>query len=168
MKLHARLGDAEFDIEITREDSKILAVINGRRYDLEASVPERDIYLLKYENKIYEVYIAAPDINSGSLQANVGEDSFDISLVDPKRLRGSGATGGPADGVAEIKTSMPGKVVRVLISEGDEVLRDDGILVVEAMKMQNEMKSPKDGTVTKIRFSEGETVNAGDILAIIE
>ena len=168
MKLNALTGDADFDIEISWEDSRILADINGRRYNLEASVPERGIYLLKYENKIYEVSITAPDLNSGMLHANVGVDSFDISLVDPKRLRGSGSDGRAADGTAEIKTSMPGKVVRVLIKEGDEVLRDDGILVVEAMKMQNEMKSPKDGTVTEIRFSEGETVNAGDVLAIIE
>ncbi len=63
---------------------------------------------------------------------------------------------------------MPGKVVRVLVEEGPEVNIGDGVLIVEAMKMQNEMKSSKDGIIKEIRFAEGATVNAGDILVIIE
>ena len=72
------------------------------------------------------------------------------------------------DGIAEIKTAMPGKVVRVLVEVGSEVEKGDGIVVVEAMKMQNELKSPKDGVVKEIKFVDGSTVNTGDILAVIE
>ena len=63
---------------------------------------------------------------------------------------------------------MPGKLVRVLVEVGAEVKQGEGILIVEAMKMQNEMKSPKDGVVKEISFAEGATVNAGDVLAVIE
>ena len=63
---------------------------------------------------------------------------------------------------------MPGKLVRILVEQGAEIKQGEGVLVVEAMKMQNEMKSPKDGVVKEIRFAEGATVNAGDILAVIE
>ena len=63
---------------------------------------------------------------------------------------------------------MPGKLVRILAAEGAEIKQGEGVLIVEAMKMQNEMKSPKDGVVKEIRFAEGATVNAGDVLAIIE
>jgi biotin carboxyl carrier protein len=70
--------------------------------------------------------------------------------------------------MAEIKTAMPGKVVRVLVEVGAQVAKGDGIIVVEAMKMQNELRSPKDGTVKDIRGSEGATVNPGEVLAIIE
>ena len=63
---------------------------------------------------------------------------------------------------------MPGKLVRVLVETGAPVKQGEGVLVVEAMKMQNEMKSPKDGNVKEIRFAEGATVNAGDVLAVIE
>ena len=63
---------------------------------------------------------------------------------------------------------MPGKVVRILLSEGAEVQAGDGILVVEAMKMQNEVKSPKKGTLQKLVVSEGAAVNAGDVLAVVE
>ncbi len=63
---------------------------------------------------------------------------------------------------------MPGKIVRILVNEQDEVKAGQGIIVMEAMKMQNEMKSPKDGRVQKILTAEGSTVNAGDTLAIVE
>jgi biotin carboxyl carrier protein len=63
---------------------------------------------------------------------------------------------------------MPGKVVRILLHQGDEVEAGTGVLVVEAMKMQNEVKSPKKGTIQKILVSEGAAVNAGDVLAIVE
>jgi biotin carboxyl carrier protein len=63
---------------------------------------------------------------------------------------------------------MPGKVVRVLLSVGSTVEMGAGVIVVEAMKMQNEIKSPKNGTVQKILVVEGDAVNAGDVLAIID
>jgi biotin carboxyl carrier protein len=63
---------------------------------------------------------------------------------------------------------MPGKVVRLLVREGNEVEAGAGVAVVEAMKMQNEVKSPKKGTIQKISVSEGAAVNAGDVLAIVE
>jgi biotin carboxyl carrier protein len=63
---------------------------------------------------------------------------------------------------------MPGKIVRVMVAEKDEVKAGQGVIVMEAMKMQNEMKSPKDGRVQKLLTSEGSTVNAGDTLAVIE
>jgi len=63
---------------------------------------------------------------------------------------------------------MPGKVVRILVEAGAEIKTGDGVIIVEAMKMQNELKARKDGVVKEIRFSEGSTVNAGDVLVIIE
>jgi biotin carboxyl carrier protein len=63
---------------------------------------------------------------------------------------------------------MPGKVVRVLLAEGDEVALGQGVVVVEAMKMQNEIKSPKSGRVIEVRVVEGSTVDANQVLAIVE
>jgi biotin carboxyl carrier protein len=70
-------------------------------------------------------------------------------------------------GPQKVKAPMPGKIVRILVAEKDEVKAGQGIIVMEAMKMQNEMKSPKDGIVEKILAAEGSAVNAGDTLAII-
>jgi biotin carboxyl carrier protein len=71
-------------------------------------------------------------------------------------------------GPKKLTAPMPGKIVRVLVSQGSEIEAGAGVLVVEAMKMQNEIKSPKKGTIQKILVSEGAAVNAGDVLAIVE
>ncbi|MDQ3806105.1 MAG: biotin/lipoyl-binding protein, partial [Acidobacteriota bacterium] len=67
-----------------------------------------------------------------------------------------------------ISAQMPGRVVRVLVEAGQEVEAGQPVVVVEAMKMQNEMKSPKAGAVAEVRARDGATVNAGDVLVIIE
>lgn len=168
MKLQAELNNEKYEIEIKREGGKVFAKIAEREYELEASQPEENVYLLKNEGKIYQIFISPRNNSAEPFAVNVGNHQLEINIFDPKKLRSSGAAGGNADGIAEIKTAMPGKLVRVLTEVGAEISAGEGVLVVEAMKMQNEMKSPKDGVVKEIRFAEGATVNAGDILAIIE
>ncbi len=114
------------------------------------------------------MFVSPQKIAGELMQVRVGTNEFEISIIDPKRLRGKGSDAEHGDGSAEIKTAMPGKIVRVLAEQGAEIKQGESVIVVEAMKMQNEMKSPKDGIVKEIRFSVGSTVNAGDILAIIE
>ena len=91
-----------------------------------------------------------------------------MRLSDPKRLRGAGAAAGHEAGRAQVHAPMPGKVVRVLVEEGQEVEAGAGLVVVEAMKMQNELKSPKAGTVIELHARVGATVNAGEVLAVVE
>lgn len=162
MKLLAELQEQKYEINLERDGTRVLAEIDGRNYELEASEPESGVFLLKHDNRIYQIYVAPNNL------VNLGRHQFEINLIDPKRLRGASGGAGQTDGTIEIKTAMPGKVVRILVEQGAEVEKGDGVIVVEAMKMQNELKSPKDGIVREIRFSEGATVNAGDILAIIE
>ncbi len=169
MKLTAELNNETHEVEITPSDGlSLTAEIDGRVYELEASEPEPNVYLLKHQNKIYQIFVSPNEKTGEPFAVNVGSRNYEIKIYDPKRLRGSGAGGGQAEGTSEIKTAMPGKVVRVLVEAGAEVKQGDGVIIVEAMKMQNEMKSPKDGVIKEIRFAEGATVNAGDVLAIIE
>ncbi len=93
--------------------------------------------------------------------------AFEADVVDPRELRDS-ASNSAAHGRAEIVSPMPGKVIRVLVEEGQEVEAGQGILVVEAMKMQNEMASPRKGTVASIRVAAGAAVIAGEVLAAVE
>lgn len=162
MKLNAELSGAKYELDIRRDGDKVFARVDDREYQLEASEVEPDVYLLKSGGRIHEVYVAPNGI------VNIGNFQLDVKITDPKRLRGAGATEDGPEGIAEIKTQMPGKLVRVLLKVGDEVKHGEGVVVVEAMKMQNEMKSPKDGIVKEIRFEEGATVNANDVLAVIE
>jgi acetyl/propionyl-CoA carboxylase alpha subunit len=168
MKLIAELKEDQYQIHIKRNGSEITAEIDGRVYELEASEPEANVYLLKMDGQIIEVFVSPGESLDQPFQVRTGNNDFEINLIDPRNLRSTLASGGATDGIVEIKTAMPGKVVRVLMKEGEEVQSGQGVIIVEAMKMQNEMKSPKDGHIKEIKVDEGDTVNAGDILVLIE
>ena len=168
MKFHAQIGDEHIEVEIKREGTQLTAVVDGRSYELEASEPEPGVFLFNHNGNIYEATVSQSVAAGGPSHVRIGSNEFDVRLIDPKRLRGSGSDAAHADGLVEIKSAMPGKVVRVLLEAGAEVEAGTGIVVVEAMKMQNELKAPKAGTIKEIRVKEGAAVGAGDILATIE
>ena len=168
MKFQAEIGNEKHEITLRRENNKVFAEVDGRTYELDVSEPEPGVYLFKLDARIYEAAVTQAANTGGPTHVRIGPDEFDVRLIDPKRLRGQGSGSHQPDGVAEIKTAMPGKVVRVLVEPGKEVQQGDGIIVVEAMKMQNELKSPKAGVVKEIRVAEGAAVGAGDILATID
>jgi biotin carboxyl carrier protein len=97
----------------------------------------------------------------------IGGRRFEIEVVDPRRL-GRRARGFDREGRQRVAAAMPGRVVRVLVAEGDAVEAGQGIAVIEAMKMQNELKAPKSGRVAALSAREGATVAAGEVLAEIE
>ena len=166
MKIVASIGEVDSEVEILRDGNSLTAVIDGRSYPVDLSEPEPGVCLIKFENRVFEFFVDRRTESGYSVITRNGE--FEVNVRDPRSLRGSLGAGGAAAGSSEITTAMPGKVVRILKAEGEDVSTGEGVIVVEAMKMQNELKSPKDGTVKSIAFSEGETVNAGDILAVID
>ena len=166
MKLQAETGGEKYEVEVRRYGGRVFARIGDREYELEASEPEANVFLLKHEGRVFEAFVDPNPERSSTVR--VGASEFDVALTDPKRLRASAADAHAVGGKAEIKTAMPGKVVRILVGPNASVQKGDGVIVVEAMKMQNEMKSPKDGSVTEIRVSEGDTVVAGDVLVVID
>jgi len=90
-----------------------------------------------------------------------------VEVLDPRALRSRGR-GASKSGQAAIAAQMPGKIIRVLASAGDQVEAGQGVVVVEAMKMQNEMKSPKTGRVVEVRIKPGAAVAAGEVLMVVE
>jgi biotin carboxyl carrier protein len=166
MKLNAEIAGEKVALELRREGGRVWAEVGGRRYELEASAVGAGEYLLLHEGHVYECRVGARA--GGAAEVTVGARAYEVRLTDPKHLRGAAAAGGEQGGRAQIKAPMPGKVVRVLVEAGQAVEAGQGVVVVEAMKMQNELKSPKAGTVAELRAEAGATVNAGDVLAVIE
>lgn len=165
MKLKAIIEEQEHDLNVRIDGGRVQAEIGGRVYNLELREPEPGSYLFLRDAEVHECRV------------NKAQEGFDVSLhgrnrtvtiVDPKRLRSGQDNLGHHHGLAEITAPMPGKVVKVQIEVGATVEKGSGIVVVEAMKMQNEMKSPRAGVVVSINVKPGDTVNAGDVLAVIE
>ena len=168
MKLQAEIEGEKHEVEINRDGRTVTATIDGRRYELDVSEPEQDLYLVKNEGKVSQVFVSPKANKDSEFGVTIHGRHLDVEIIDPKRLRSAGDNHEHMDGRAEIKTAMPGKVVRILVKTGAEVAKGDGVIVVEAMKMQNELRSPKDGSVKEIRAADGDTVNAGEVLVVIE
>ena len=168
MELTAEIAGEKSALDLRREGEQVVAEVDGRRYELEAREVEPGVYLLLMGGRVYECRVDGANTRRGSANVSVGGRTYEVVLSDPKRLRGAQGSGAQEGGRAEIAAPMPGKVVRVIARVGEHVEAGDALLVVEAMKMQNEMKSPKAGTVVEIHAREGETVNAGDVLVAVE
>jgi biotin carboxyl carrier protein len=121
---------------------------------------EPGVYSLLIDGRSYEAYAEETSVS-------IGGRRFPAQVLDPRRWNRE-QNHRPPEGRQNITATMPGKVVRVLVAIGDQVEAGQGIVVVEAMKMQNEMKAAKAGRVVTLPASPGATVNAGEILAVIE
>jgi biotin carboxyl carrier protein len=168
MKLKAQLGGNEHEISLDFDQSMVFAEVDERSYEIEIRELAHGQYLLVDGSRIYRCRVEANRDSQNSFEVVVRGQARAINIIDPKRLRSTHTAGAYQGGAAQIVSPMPGKVVRVLVEEGAEVEEGTGIVVVEAMKMQNEMKSPKAGVVVSINAATGATVNAGDVLAVIE
>jgi biotin carboxyl carrier protein len=167
MKLNAEIAGHNYAVNV-QVGERVFAEIDGRRYELEVHECGPDGYLFLSRGRVFDCRVEGWPESGKKIDVIVGTTGYAVTITDPKRLR-SATPASPRDNTAaRIIASMPGKVVRVLVEVGAQVKAGDGIIVVEAMKMQNEMKSPKDGTVAALNIQTGATVNGGDVLAIIE
>jgi biotin carboxyl carrier protein len=168
MKLNAKVDGNGREVEIRINGSDVIAEVDGRRYELTYRRRGQSGMVMIAQNRVFDCEVEVKD-NWGELyEVKVGNAAFEVEIEDPKRLRSSHGSAAHGDGSAHITAPMPGKVVRILLEAGANVEAGQGVVVVEAMKMQNELKSPRDGVIVSINVTEGSTVNAGEVLAIIE
>ena len=168
MKLQATIAGLELAVEVRRHGEVVMATIDGREYQLEAHQSGSSVTLRTSGGKMFDCRVEGKALSGETVDVFIGPRHYAVTLTDPKRLRSMGAVGGHADGTARIIAPMPGKVVRVMVEQGAHVEAGAGVIVVEAMKMQNEIKAPKAGVVVTLNATVGATVNGGDVLAVIE
>jgi biotin carboxyl carrier protein len=153
-----------YRLDLDRAEGGWSGRVDGREVEVDAVLARPDVLSLRIGNLAYEVKCERV---GGEMHLWVGSACFAAEVRDPRSLRGR-ARAVDDHGPKKLTAPMPGKIVRVLVKQGDAVEAGAGVLVVEAMKMQNEIKSPKKGTIQKILVGEGAAVNAGDVLAIVE
>ncbi|HJQ24237.1 MAG TPA: biotin/lipoyl-containing protein [Blastocatellia bacterium] len=163
MKYEAEINGRQMTIELEERDGHLTAIIGERRYEIDVARPEDGVYLFFHGDEVYEAHVWA---EGDAQRVKLRDRTFEAKIIDRKHRRAAADPG--LEGRQQLTAPMPGKVVRVLRAAGDEVAAGQGVVVVEAMKMQNEIKSPKAGHVTEVRVSEGATVVANQVLAIVE
>ncbi|MEO8596792.1 MAG: biotin/lipoyl-containing protein [Candidatus Solibacter sp.] len=127
-------------------------------------VAEPGVYTILLDGRSYDVFVE--DAPSGMVVSVEGH-RFEIEARDPRRWSRKAAAAGMG-AVQSIVSPMPGKVIRVLAAPGDQVAAGQDIVIVEAMKMQNELKAARAGKVLTVPAREGHTVSAGELLATLE
>jgi biotin carboxyl carrier protein len=138
--------------------------VDGELVEADARLLRPGVLSLLIEGRSHRVVL---DGDSSEPALHLGQQRIPYRIEDPRSLRSRRRHAG-ADGPAVLKASMPGRVVRVLVEKGQHVAAHQGIVVIEAMKMQNEMKSPRDGRIADLRATPGAAVASGEILAVIE
>lgn len=158
--------------------------------DVEHEVDIEELAANSYRVRVgpHEVEVESRKIGPASFSVLVGDRSFDLEVsrdgeqvlvvsrgglwritLEDRTRRATAARARPqASGRAELKALMPGRVVQVLVAPGDEVDGEQGVLIVEAMKMENELKTPKAGKILEVNVTVGRTVEKGDILIVVE
>jgi biotin carboxyl carrier protein len=145
------------------ETSRVTFTVDGRLVEADAVRISRGAYSILIGGRSLEV---TTEGTSDGLLLRVNGREFQAQILDPRAWRRGRGAGIELEGRQKLIAPMPGKIVRVLVAAGQQVSAGQGLLVIEAMKMQNEIRSPKSGTVEKLA-REGQTVNAGEVLAIV-
>ncbi|HLV88555.1 MAG TPA: biotin/lipoyl-containing protein [Candidatus Sulfotelmatobacter sp.] len=164
MTYDVTIDGRSYRLELSQAEGRWSCRIDGREVAVDAVLARPDVLSLRIGDQAFEVKCERV---GGELHLWVGSQRFSAEIRDPRSLRGRSRSADD-QGPKKLTAPMPGKVVRILVTQGADVEAGAGVLVVEAMKMQNEIKSPKKGTIQRILTEEGAAVNAGDVLAIVE
>jgi biotin carboxyl carrier protein len=163
MTIWLEIGGRKRGVELpsTTANGTMECVVDGQAVAVDARMLEDGVLSLVVEGHQYRCVL---DGNTVLIRGR----RFEFEVNDPRSLQGRRGAGAGAAGPRAVKAPMPGRVVRVLVTAGEDVAEQQGIVVIEAMKMQNELKSPKPGRVVRVAVAVGETVGAGDVLAVVE
>ena len=165
MKYEVRISGKMHVVEFERDHDGWQARLDGRPGTADVAEIAPNIFSVLLLGRSYQVFVTSPA--PSQVQLHTGGFEFVAEVVDPRSWRGCRHGAAEAEGRQQIFAPMPGKVVRVLVEAGHAVEAGQGLLVVEAMKMQNEIRSPKSGTVERVLVREGQAVNAGEALCIV-
>jgi biotin carboxyl carrier protein len=165
IKLEHRTASIEL---LNRAGSKVLLVVDDRKYELDVVMVEKGVYSILYNGQSYNVELIEGE-SSKEYIVNTFARSFNAEIIDAEtkylhnRLQGT-----EHEGENDISSPMPGKVVKIPVSIGENVTAGQTLIVVEAMKMQSEFKASADRIVKEILVREGDTVNAHQIMMKVE
>ncbi len=164
MKVEIALDGKNHQVELAEVGERLRCTIDGTPLEADTVQIAAGIYSVLIDGESLEIRV---ELDSGALRLTVADREWRAEIRDPREWRRNRGGAEEAEGRQQVSAPMPGKIIRVLVENGDSVDAKQGLFVVEAMKMQNEIRSPKSGKVERLLVTEGQTVNAGEALAII-
>ena len=174
MTVEIELNGNRRRVEARRDGERWVVAVDGRQVTASAAeIGDRWSLLIgppdggPYVQRSYEVFFEARGV--GAYIVHVNGTAVPLSIVDARAgLRRRMHDGGATDAPASIVAPMPGRIVKVLVKPGDVVAARQGVVIVEAMKMENELRAARDGRVREVSAAEGQSVEAGAVLLVVE
>jgi biotin carboxyl carrier protein len=166
LKLICRIGDETTSVTVERSGTGYRVVIGDRGYDVDMATANDRLNSVTLEDG--HQFLVAHHRDGNRHEVSFADRTIHLELVDPlamKRRRREDEEGG---GESHVRAIMPGRVVKILVGEGDEVRKGQGLLILEAMKMENEIVAPRDGKVASLPVEAGKAVENGDDLVVLE
>lgn len=164
MKIKITIQGTQRSVELTYPGDRPRWEIDGKNLEADAIEISPGIYSVLVDGKSVEVRI---ERIGKQLRAVANGQEYLAAIENARELRKNRAGAAQIEGRQDVVAPMAGKVIRTLVESGDEVQSGQGLLIVEAMKMQNEIRSPKAGKVEQLKVVEGQTVNPGDVVVVI-
>ncbi|MGJ3237695.1 MAG: acetyl-CoA carboxylase biotin carboxyl carrier protein subunit [Anaerolineae bacterium] len=161
MKYTTIVNNTQFEVEILN-DGKIL--VNGEPHNVDFVSLEESLYSVIQNTKSYEIAI---EEDRGAYEILMAGHLYEATVLDQRALLMAQRKGGLMAGSGEVHSPMPGLIVDVPVKVGDSVTQGDTVVILESMKMQNELKAPRDGKVQTISCEAGQTVDKGSLLVNI-
>ena len=165
MKFVATVGSRTAVVEVTQADGRYRITLDDQVWDVDARLTAQGISSLIVDGVSH---VADVDDDAGACIVEVGGETYAIQVEEQTRyiIRTRGGAGGTGGGQT-LKAPLPGKITHVAVQAGDAVAPGQALVVIEAMKMENELKASAAGTVREVRVTVGQAVNAGDVLVVI-
>jgi len=159
-------GKCQHVVVLERDGESFRVILDGHSVDANVVKVAASSVSILLDGQSFEVHVT-PTLE-GKLKLQSGPHEFTAEVRDPRAWRSRKQAGREAEGRQQVLAPMPGKVIRLLVKGGETVQAGQGLIVIEAMKMQNEIRSPKSGKVERLLTKEGQTVNVGEVLAWVE
>ena len=163
--LNGAYGAKKRVVELEQTPAGYRISLDGQAIDADAAMIAPGTVSVLIGGQAFEVHVT-PTLD-GKMKLQSGPHEFTAEIQDPRAWQGRRHGALEAQGRQQVLAPMPGKVIRLLVNAGDEVEAGQGLVVVEAMKMQNEIRSPKNGKVERLQVKEGQAVNAGEVLCVV-
>ncbi|MFZ1972832.1 MAG: biotin/lipoyl-containing protein [Candidatus Acidiferrales bacterium] len=164
MKLEVQIDRKTHRIELIEGRDVSSWFADGHALEADGKEVSPGVYSILVQGESFEVRV---ERIGAELRATTQGRDYKVAIRDPREWKKNRAGAAEAEGRQQVLAPMPGKVVRVLVAAGDEVQAGQGLMVVEAMKMQNEIRAPKSGKIESLSVIEGQTVNSGEVVAVV-
>jgi biotin carboxyl carrier protein len=163
------INDQNYKIEvISRDGNNVRIAIDDRVYDVDITEPENGIFNMLYNGKSVEYNFYALEEDKKKYKVFSGHQDWEVEIIDPQRRYRKSRHSGEGDEEKFISTPMPGKVVKILVKEGDEVPAGTTVIIISAMKMESEYKVAVDRKIKEVLVKEGDNIDGNQPLITFE